>query len=153
GSIAEWRRYIESFEQIDEIALHLHRLENWKSPHSIVASLRFEHIGTPRGARRSCIDRAYFRTTWERSDHTLRLTSQSLIKGERIYSERPHFENVAHQAGIDFPNQYYPPFLSQPLRFGMIRYGPGGITAVDYDNNGLYDLFIPDGVEPKLFRN
>src|SRR5437588_3131812 len=35
----------------------------------------------------------------------------------------------------------------------MIRYGPGGITAVDYDNDGLYDLFIPDGVESKLYRN
>jgi hypothetical protein len=35
----------------------------------------------------------------------------------------------------------------------MLRYGPAGITAVDYDNDGLYDLFIPDGVESKLFRN
>ena len=35
----------------------------------------------------------------------------------------------------------------------MIRYGPGGITAVDYDNDGFYDLFIPDGVESRLFRN
>src|SRR5947207_2717531 len=35
----------------------------------------------------------------------------------------------------------------------MIRYGPGGITAVDYDNDGFYDLFIPDGVESKLYRN
>ena len=24
---------------------------------------------------------------------------------------------------------------------------------VDYDNDGYYDLFIPDGVEAKLFRN
>src|SRR5215471_12657479 len=35
----------------------------------------------------------------------------------------------------------------------MIRYGPAGIAAVDYDNDGLCDLFIPDGVESKLFRN
>jgi len=60
---------------------------------------------------------------------------------------------VAQAAGIDFKNQYYPDFLTEPLRFGMIRYGPGGISAVDYDNNGLYDLFIPDGVESKLYRN
>jgi len=27
---------------------------------------------------------------------------------------------------------------------------PGGISAVDFDNNGLYDLFIPDGVDPNF---
>ena len=31
--------------------------------------------------------------------------------------------------------------------------GPAGITTVDVDNDGFYDLFIPDGVESKLFRN
>ena len=35
----------------------------------------------------------------------------------------------------------------------MIRYGPGGITAADFDNDGLYDLFVPDGVASRLFRN
>ncbi|MCP4371981.1 MAG: VCBS repeat-containing protein, partial [Deltaproteobacteria bacterium] len=35
----------------------------------------------------------------------------------------------------------------------MNRYGPAGITAADYDSDGFYDLFIPDGVESKLFRN
>ena len=57
------------------------------------------------------------------------------------------------RAGVDFKNQYYPEFLNQKLKFGMIRYGPAGITAADYDNDGFYDLFIPDGVESKLFRN
>lgn len=151
--IDEWQKYMQGFENTAEISLHLHRLEDWKSPTSLSASVRFEHIGTPVGAARTCIDRAYFRTSWQRNGETLQLTSQKLIKGERIFSEQPHFLNVAHEAGIDFRNQYYPPFLSEPLKFGMIRYGPGGITAVDYDNNGLCDLFIPDGVESKLFRN
>ena len=65
-AIAEWRKYIESFENVEEISLHLHRLEKWKSVHTVVASVRFEHIGTPRGAKRSCIDRAHFNTEWER---------------------------------------------------------------------------------------
>jgi hypothetical protein len=60
---------------------------------------------------------------------------------------------VAKEAGVDFTNRYYPAFLTQPLKFAMIRYGPAGITTVDYDNDGFYDLFIPDGVESKLFRN
>lgn len=152
-AISEWRAYIQSFDHIDEIGMHLHRVEEWKSSEPLITSVRFEHIGTLRNAKRSSIDRAYFRLTWERSSDGLKILTQSLISGERMICEKPHFVNVAHRAGIDFQNQYYPPFLSEPLKFGMIRYGPGGITAVDYDNNGLYDLFIPDGVESKLYRN
>ena len=35
----------------------------------------------------------------------------------------------------------------------MIRHGPAGITAVDYDDDGFHDLFVPDGVASRLFRN
>ena len=94
-----------------------------------------------------------FQVTWQTRENCLQITAQSLLRGERILCDQPHFAEVGGAAGIDFPNGYYPSFLTEPLKFGMIRYGPGGIAAVDYDNNGLYDLFIPDGVESKLFRN
>ncbi|PYX89513.1 MAG: hypothetical protein DMG67_14915, partial [Acidobacteria bacterium] len=141
------------FDQTEELSLHLHKIENWKAAGPLVTSVRFEHIGIPRGAKTSCIDRAYFRVVWERSPGALLLSAQAMINGERTASDRPQFLNVAQQAGIDFRNEYYPPFLSEPLKFKMIRYGPGGITAVDYDNDGFYDLFIPDGVESRLYRN
>jgi hypothetical protein len=35
----------------------------------------------------------------------------------------------------------------------MLRYGPAGITAADFDSDGFCDLFVPDGVASKLFRN
>ncbi|HXB21624.1 MAG TPA: CRTAC1 family protein [Candidatus Solibacter sp.] len=152
-ALAEWRTYIESFDKMEEFALHLHRLENWRGVGPLTGSVRFEHIGTAQGAQRSCIDRAYFRMAWERNGDSLQIVDQTLLEGERIFSEKPHFINVAGQAGIDFQNQYYPAFVNEPMRFGMIRYGPGGITAVDYNNDGLCDLFIPDGIGSKLFRN
>lgn len=152
-ALSEWRTYMESFDHIEEMAMHLHRVEQWKRSRPLTTSVRFECIGTLQGARRSSIDRAYFRITWERTNDGLKIAGHSLVRGERMLSEKPHFLNVAAAAGVDFQNQYYPLFLNEPLRFGMIRYGPGGITAVDYDNNGLYDLFIPDGVESRLYRN
>jgi ASPIC and UnbV/FG-GAP-like repeat len=152
-ALAEWERYIEGFEQIEELSFQLHRLEDWATQIRFSAQVHFELIGKRYGEPLSGIDRADFRLVCKFVDHQVRIQQQHLIRGERICSRSSLFENVGHAAGIDFQNQYYPPFLREPLKFGMIRYGPGGISAVDYDNDGFYDLFIPDGVSSRLFRN
>ena len=153
AAVAEWGAYLASFESIDEATLHLDRIERWRAGEDLLASVRFELIGTPQGAPRPSIDRALFRMRFQADESGWTIREASLIAGERITGERSQFVNVAHVAGIDFENRYYPDFLNQPLKFRMIRYGPAGITAVDYDNDGFYDLFIPDGVESRLFRN
>jgi hypothetical protein len=152
-AVSEWAAYLESFESIEEVGMRVHRLEQWKSPGNVVASVRFELIGRPKGALGYAIDRAYFRFQFQVLDGRMEVVRKSLMEGDRTICDRPHFVDVSQRAGIDFENRYYPPFLEQPLKFGMIRYGPAGMTAVDYDNDGYYDLFIPDGVESKLFRN
>lgn len=153
AALDEWLTYIGGFEQIEELSLHVHRIEEWRKPGQLLASVRFELIGTEVRGGASGIDRAYLRIGWRASGGTVQIFDQSLIEGERIVCRERHFQDVSHLAGVDFVNQYYSPFLKQPLKFGMIRYGPGGISAVDYDNDGFYDLFIPDGVSSRLFRN
>jgi len=152
AALREWEAYLAGLASIDEVGLHLHRLPSWDGD-ELEALVRFELIGTPQGASRAGIDRALFRVRFERTPDGLRIRDAALVEGERLEADRPQFVDVAHAAGIDFLNRYYPPFLNQPLRFGMIRYGPGGISAVDFDNDGLYDLFIPDGVQSRLFKN
>jgi hypothetical protein len=153
AALAEWQAYLEGFTSVDEVRLHLDRLEKWRGTDEVVASVRYELIGTPTGESQVGIDRAYFRMHFDASQKPFQIRRAELIEGDRLISSRPLFVDVAAEAGVDFINRYYPAFLDQPLRFGMIRYGPAGITAVDYDNDGYYDLFIPDGVEAKLFRN
>jgi hypothetical protein len=150
---AEWQAYIEGFDSIEEVQLHLDRLEQWRGTDEVVARVRYELIGVPKGEPQAGIDRAYFRMQFDVSQQPCTIRSAELLEGDRVISARPLFVDVAAKAGINFTNQYYPAFLGQPLQFGMIRYGPAGITVVDYDNDGYYDLFIPDGVEAKLFRN
>ena len=154
AALTEWRNYLGSFDSIDETQMHVNKLEKWDSTDHLEASVRFEVLGTPHGQKYSVVDRGYMNMAFRAGGtRGLEITSASLIEGNRYFGDKPQFENVAHQAGIDFTNQYYPEFLKQKLKFAMIRYGPAGITTVDIDNDGFYDLFIPDGVESKLFRN
>src|SRR5437016_1450541 len=153
AALSEWKAYIDGFQSIEEIGMHLHRLEQWDSPDDPAGVIRMEVIGTPKGATQAGIDRAFFRMKFDGAESRLRIREASLVEGERVIADQPQFTDVTKTAGVEFMNRYYPLFLNQTLKFGMIRYGPGGITAVDYDNDGFYDLFIPDGVESKLFRN
>ena len=152
-AVAAWLGYAGSFDGLEDVGLHLEKLESWSDPSAIDAIVRFEAIGRARGEAQAGIDRARFQVRFRQGSNGPVLIKASLLDGERQVSDRPAFEDVAHAAGVDFENQYYPRFLSEHQAFGMIRYGPGGIAAVDYDNDGFYDLFVPDGVASRLFRN
>src|SRR4029077_5212498 len=41
AAVGEWRSYIDTFESIEEVGLHIHRLEKWDTPSDLVASVRF----------------------------------------------------------------------------------------------------------------
>ncbi len=153
AALQEWRAYLSSFESIEEVGLHLHRLHSWGHGQSAEATVRYELIGTLSGASRAGIDRGLFRMRFGSQDEPLLIESAELVEGHRLVSDRPHFVDVAERSGVGFKNLFYPEFLRADLRFGMIRYGPGGMTAADYDSDGYYDLFVPDGVESRLLRN
>ncbi|MBI2187377.1 MAG: CRTAC1 family protein [Acidobacteria bacterium] len=152
-ALREWSAYFAQFEAIDEVRFEVDRIERWQAAGPAVATARFELIGRLRGAARSSIDRARLLVRVDGPAGRPRIAAAALLDGERLTSEAPMFEDVAPAAGVAFRHRYYPPFLDQPMKFGTIRHGPGGITAVDYDHDGWYDLFIPDGVESRLLRN
>ncbi|MEM6455388.1 MAG: CRTAC1 family protein [Acidobacteriota bacterium] len=152
-AIAEWRDYVSRFSEIEDMGLHIHRLDSWSSS-GAEASVRFETIGQVRGEARPIIDRGYFQMTFRYDGQGgAKIVEASLIEGERTAATDAHFVDVGNEAGVDFENQYYPRFLTDKLKFAMLKYGPAGITAVDIDDDGLHDLFIPDGVDSRFFRN
>ncbi len=153
AAMAEWTQYLAGFDSIEETIFHIDRVESWGSGEDTVATVRFELLGTPKGTKDAMVDRAMFHTTFRSTPAGPKLVAARLVEGDRYASSTPHFIDVASCAGVGFKNRYYPPFINEPQRFGMIKHGPGGITVVDYDNDGWDDLMIPDGVESKLFRN
>src|SRR5207245_7150173 len=49
AALAEWQAYIKGFASIDEVRLHVDRMEKWRGTDEVVASVRFELIGVPEG--------------------------------------------------------------------------------------------------------
>jgi len=131
SAVAEWTAYLGSFDSIETFELHLHRLEEWKGGAPIRAIIRMETIGRPHGKPEFGIDRAYLHMTLNRLPNRLEIAGASMKEGERIIGERPQFSNIAHEAGVDFVNRYYPGYFNTQLKFVMLRYGPVGITRVD----------------------
>lgn len=152
-AVQEWRDYLAGLSRAQEARLHIHRIESWGPGLDTVATVRFELLTTPMGTTENAIDRAMLRATFRNTTAGPRLAGVELIEGDRYTGAAQHFTDIAESSGVGFKNRYYPAFLNEPQKFGMIRYGPGGITVVDYDNDGFADLFVPDGVESKLMRN
>ncbi|HKG79789.1 MAG TPA: VCBS repeat-containing protein [Pyrinomonadaceae bacterium] len=81
-----------------------------------------------------------------------------LIEGLRVAGDGASFKEVnLNAAGIDFKHSRDPKLnaekYSAKMRFDIIEHGSGGASAVDYDNDGRQDIFFPDGVRSRLYRN
>jgi hypothetical protein len=99
-----------------------------------------------------------------------KITKQELIRGTTVTGDRKGFtdmwgrggfgsqqdEGAQASAGVDFVSSKNPLFFTPawtPKTFEIIKYGPAGVSAVDYDDDGWYDIFFADGARPRLYRN
>lgn len=147
----EWRDYLASFASIQEVSLDLQRLEEW-SGDRFTGIVRLEVLGEFDDARR-VVDRFLFRLTTQNVGRPVLIKSLELLEGSRAVGDAPHFAEVGRQAGVAFRNFQYPGFVDEDLQFEIYPYSPAGITVADVDKDGFADLYIPDGIESKLFRN
>jgi hypothetical protein len=113
---------------------------------------------------------ALFRMWLRAEGNDWKITKQELIRGATVTGDRQGFTDLwghesfasekaggaASSAGIDFASRFNPNFFTpawRPKTFEIIKYGPAGVSAVDYDNDGWYDVFFADGERPRLYRN
>ena len=113
---------------------------------------------------------ALFRMWLKAEGDGWKITKQELIRGTTVTGDRTGFtdlwghrsfdsqrdDGAQSSAGVDFVSHRNPLFSTpawEPKTFGIIKYGPAGTSAVDYDNDGWYDIFFADGERPRLYRN
>ncbi len=146
----EWKNYLASLATVDEASFDIQRLEQWWG-NRWVGVVRLELLATLADGRRA-VDRFVFRIVLT-PETPAKIQSFEVLEGERSVGKTPHFLEVATAAGVGFRGYQSPRFAEEKLRFGVFPYSPAGIAVSDVDDDGFADLFIPDGIESKLFRN
>ncbi|HZY89028.1 MAG TPA: VCBS repeat-containing protein [Gemmataceae bacterium] len=99
---------------------------------------------------------AHFRLRLRAIDGSFKIQSQELLHGETVTGDRTGFTDVTARAGITYRARHNPMLQTpewEPKVYGIMKYANGGVSAVDYDNDGWYDIFFCDGASSRLYRN
>lgn len=84
--------------------------------------------------------------------------NDGVLEGLRVAGDGAGFKEIdLKAAGIDFKHSRDPKLdaekYSAKMKFDIIEHGSGGVSVTDYDNDGRQDIFFPDGVRSRMFRN
>jgi hypothetical protein len=85
-----------------------------------------------------------------------RIASDELVEGERVAGRADGFRRLEPASiGVDYVHRRDPKLdpTRTKLKFAVIQYSSGGVSAGDYDDDGRTDLFFADGVRSRLFKN
>ncbi|MEK6279450.1 MAG: VCBS repeat-containing protein [Acidobacteriota bacterium] len=86
------------------------------------------------------------------------LDDVEVMEALRVSGDGAGFKEIdLAAAGIDFKHSRDPKLnadkYSAKMKFDIIEHGSGGASAVDYDGDNRQDIFFPDGVRSRLYRN
>ena len=170
----EVEHYLKTMKTVDEAKLKLDSVEHIDSDRdAVIRSLLWLRgtRNTSDGKGTEAFEtQALFRMWLHAEGSTWKIHRQELIRGTTVTGDRSGFtdmwgrsnfyatepDGANSSAGIEFASHFNPNFFTpawKPTMFEIIKYGPAGVSAVDYDNDGWYDIFFADGAHPRLYRN
>ena len=158
----EVSRYFGTLASIQNIWTKIDMIEQVELERRVVLRVKFILDGTdPQGAVFQ--DRHFYRWTLANEaaaagEPDWKIVKDELIEGLRVAGDGGGFrEQNPAAAGIDFKHSRDPKLdaekYSARMKFDIIEHGSGGVSAVDYDNDDRQDIFFPDGVRSRLYRN
>src|SRR5215467_5592580 len=147
-------RYLNSISSVEEAKCKLDSVEEISSDHAATIRSILWVRGTRRGE--AFETHALFRYWLVARGGIWTIQKQMLIHGETVMGDRHGFTDVTAEAGIDFMSHLNPVWDTPewyPKKFQIVKYALGGVSAIDYDNDGWYDIFFGDGTRPRLYHN
>ncbi len=159
-SVERVKHYLEPVTAIEESKFKLDSVEEIPSKNSAVVRgvlwLRGQRKTGAKAIEEAFESHALIRLWLRANNDKWEITKQELIHGETVTGDRQGFTDITSSAGLDFVSHRNPLFATpewEPKMFGIIKYGSAGVSAVDYDNDGWYDIFFGDGEQARLYRN
>ena len=161
GALAEELAvYLRGIASVQSIKCKVNLIEHAIPDASAVVTVKYILDGEDR-AGRLIEDRFFFR--WRLKKVPLpsglsdwRIASDELVSGERVAGRADAFLRPDPTSiGVDYVHRRDPKLdpTRAKLKFAVIEHASGGVSAVDYDDDGRPDLFFSDGVCSRLFRN
>jgi VCBS repeat protein len=164
---SEVARYLDSIGSIKNIWTKIDMIEDVDLERRVVLRVKFILDGTdPQGAVFQ--DRYFYRWhlvnegtpkafDWKIVKDEL-VDKDGLVEGLRVSGDGASFKEIdLAGAGIDFKHSRDPKLnaekYSAQMKFDIIEHGSGGASAIDYDGDDRQDIFFPDGVRSRLYRN
>jgi hypothetical protein len=170
----EVERYFKTMNTVDDAKLKLDSVERIDAGGDAVIRSFLSLRGT-RNTSGSQNTEAFetqvlFRMWLRAEGDAWKIYRQDIIRGTTVTGDRSGFtdlwgrsnfyaanaDGAQSSAGIDFASRFNPKFFTpewRPKTFEIIKYGPAGVSAIDYDNDGWYDVFFADGARPRLYHN
>ena len=170
----EVEQYLKTISTVEEAKLKLDSVERIDSEEDTVIRSFLWLRGTRSaggGKGKEAFETQVLFRMWLRAEgKAWKIHRQEMIRGMTVTGDRRGFTDlwgrssffateasgITSSAGIDFASKFNPKFFTpewNPKTFEIIKYGPAGVSAVDYDNDGWYDVFFADGARPRLYRN
>jgi hypothetical protein len=160
GLAAEFQAYFASIATVDDLKCKVDLIEHAEPDRNARVTVKYVLDGVDRTGKRFQ-DRFFFR--WRLVRDALssglsdwRIVADELIGGERVAGRgdaflRPNPPSI----GVDYVHHRDPKLdpAHAEIKFAVIQYASGGVSAVDYDDDGRTDLFFADGVRSRLFQN
>ena len=158
----EIARYLQGLASIEDIKFKIDIIEKVELDRSVVLTVKFILDGTdPKGALFQ--DRHFYRWHLVNEDETgseydWKIVKDELVEGIRVAGNGRGFTELNPATiGIEYKHERDPKLnMESPdvhLKFGVMQFGFGGASAVDYNNDEKPDLFFADGIRSRLYRN
>lgn len=163
----ELTAYLADLQSVDRVKCKINLVEEIELDQSATLTVNYILDGQDHQGR---LFQDRFRYRWwlqrepgegvagEGSSGDWKIVRDELVQGVRDAGEGNGFQRIdLAAAGIDYVHRRDPKLnVADPniqLQFAVIQHAAGGVTAVDYNDDGRVDLFFPDGEQSRLYRN
>lgn len=161
----EFKSYLNSLASIQDIKFKIDMIEKVELEQTVQLTVKFILDGKD---QRGTVfqDRNFYR--WHLVNeggsgaYDWKIVKDELVEGVRVGGDGRNFQSFESKeelaaVGIDYKHERDPKLNikehGSELKFGVIEHGGGGVSAVDYNNDGKPDIFFADGKRSRLYRN